>query len=127
MTYRYHHLHLLCSNLQSTEDFFTEMLGAKLIERRKFGKADGAVLDLNGITISLKGTQEGDRVVGDSSQQRYGYDHLGLEVGDLDEAYEELRGKGLTFSVPPTKIETGKMAFFKGPDGITIELFQPLR
>jgi catechol 2,3-dioxygenase-like lactoylglutathione lyase family enzyme len=107
------------------EDFFTQMLGAKLIERRKFGKADGAVLDLNSITISLKGTQEDDRVVGDSSQQRYGYDHLGLEVGDIDAAYGELRGKGVTFSVPPTKMENGKMAFFKGPDGITIELFQP--
>jgi catechol 2,3-dioxygenase-like lactoylglutathione lyase family enzyme len=127
MTYRYHHLHLLCSNLENMEDFFTQMLGAKLIERRKFGKVDGAVLDLNGITISLKAAHEDDTVVGDSSQQRYGYDHLGLEVGDIDAAYEELRGKGLTFSVPPTKVENGKMAFFKGPDGITIELFQSLR
>ena len=126
MTYRYHHLHLICSNLQQTEDFFTSMLGAKLIERKKFGTADGAVLDLNGITISLRTSRENDNIISDSSQQRYGYDHLGLEVEDLDAAYKELREKGVTFNLSPTNVEGGEMAFLKGPDGITIELFQPV-
>ena len=126
MTYRYHHFHLICSNLAHTEDFFTGTLGAKLIRRRKFGTADGALLDLNGITISLRTAREDDNITGDSSQQRYGYDHLGLAVEDLDAAYEELRKKGITFSVLPRDVEDGKMAFLKGPDGITIELFQPL-
>ena len=126
MTYRYHHFHLICSNLAHTEDFFTGMLGAKLIRRRKFGTADGALLDLSGTTISLRAAREDDNIAGDSSQERYGYDHLGLEVEDLDAAYEELKGKGVTFSVLPRNVEGGKMAFLKGPDGITIELFQPL-
>ena len=126
MTYRYHHFHLICSNLAHTEDFFTGMLGAKLIRRRKFGTADGALLDLSGTTISLRAAREDDNIAGDSSQERYGYDHLGLEVEDLDAAYEELKGKGITFSVLPRNVEGGKMAFLKGPDGITIELFQPL-
>ena len=126
MTYRYHHFHLICSNLAHTEDFFTGMLGAKLIRRRKFGTADGALLDLSGTTISLRAAREDDNIAGDSSQERYGYDHLGLEVEDLDAAYEELKGKGVTFSVLPRNVEDGKMAFLKGPDGITIELFQPL-
>ncbi len=126
MTYRYHHLHLICSNLAHTETFFTEMFGAKLVRRRKFGTADGALLDLNGITISLRSAREGDNITGDSSHERYGYDHLGLAVVDLDAAYEELKGKGVTFSVLPRDVEDGKMAFLKGPDGITIELFQPL-
>jgi len=102
------------------------MLGAKLIRRRKFGTADGALLDLSGTTISLRAAREDDNIAGDSSQERYGYDHLGLEVEDLDAAYEELKGKGITFSVLPRNVEGGKMAFLKGPDGITIELFQPL-
>jgi catechol 2,3-dioxygenase-like lactoylglutathione lyase family enzyme len=102
------------------------MLGAELIRRRKFGTADGAVLDLNGTTISLRTARENDNIAGDSSQERYGYDHLGLAVEDLDTAYEELKGKGVTFSVLPRDVEDGKMAFLKGPDGITIELFQPI-
>ena len=126
MTYRYHHFHLICSNLEQTENFFTGVLEAKLIQRRKFGTADGAVLDLNGTTISLRKAREGDNITGDSSQQRYGYDHLGLEVEDIDAVYEELKEKGITFSILPTNVENGRMAFIKGPDGITIELFQPL-
>jgi catechol 2,3-dioxygenase-like lactoylglutathione lyase family enzyme len=125
MTYRYHHLHLICSSLADTEDFFTGMLGAKLIRRRKFGTADGALLDLNGITISLRTAREGDNIASDASQERYGYDHLGLAVEDLDAAYEELKGKGVTFSVLPKDVENAKIAFLKGPDNITIELIQP--
>jgi catechol 2,3-dioxygenase-like lactoylglutathione lyase family enzyme len=124
MTYRYHHLHLICSNLEQTENFFTSMLGAKLIEHKKFGTADGAVLDLSGITISLRTSRENDNIISDSFQQRYGYDHLGLEVEDVDAAYQELREKGVTFTISPTNVAGGKMAFLKGPDGITIELFQ---
>lgn len=126
MTYRYHHFHLICSDLEQTENFFTGVLEAKLIQRRKFGTADGAVLDLNGTTISLRKAREGDNITGDSSQQRYGYDHLGLEVEDIDAVYEELKEKGVTFSILPKNVENGRMAFIKGPDGITIELFQPL-
>jgi catechol 2,3-dioxygenase-like lactoylglutathione lyase family enzyme len=124
MTYRYHHLHLICSNLEETEKFFTDVLGAKLVEKRKFGTADGAMLDISGITISLRAIREDDKIVGDSHEQRYGYDHLGLEVDDLDEAYRTLTGKGVTFTVTPTDVPSGRMAFIKGPDGITIELFQ---
>jgi catechol 2,3-dioxygenase-like lactoylglutathione lyase family enzyme len=102
------------------------MLGAKLIERKKFRTADGAVIDLDGITIFLRTSRENDDIIGDSSQQRYGYDHLGLEVEDLDAVYEELKEKGVTFSILPTNVENGRMAFLKGPDGITIELFQTL-
>ena len=127
MEYRYHHFHLICSNLEDTEKFFTGMLGAKLIERRRFGTADGATLNLNGTTISLRVKREDENIIGDSSQPRYGYDHLGLEVEDVDAAYRELKGKGITFTIPPTHVVNGRMAFLKGPDGITIELFQTFR
>jgi catechol 2,3-dioxygenase-like lactoylglutathione lyase family enzyme len=109
------------------ENFFTDMLGARLIERRKFGTADGAMLDLNGTTIFLRAERENDKIVGDSSQRRYGYDHLGLEVDDLDETYRVLTGKGVTFTLSPTESEAGRMAFIEGPDGIAIELFQTVR
>jgi catechol 2,3-dioxygenase-like lactoylglutathione lyase family enzyme len=109
------------------ESFFIEMLGARLVERRKFGTADGAMLDLNGTTIFLRAERENDKIVGDSSQHRYGYDHLGLEVDDLDETYRVLTGKGVTFTLSPTESEAGRMAFIEGPDGIAIELFQTVR
>lgn len=71
MVYRYHHLlHLICSDLDRMENFFVEGLGAKLVERRKFGTADGAILDLNGIKINLRVSRKDGVIAGDSSAQR---------------------------------------------------------
>lgn len=127
MEYRYHHFHLICSNLEDTERFFTGMFGAKFIEKRKFGTADGAILDLNGTTIYLRVKREDENIIGDSMQPRYGYDHLGFDVEDVDAAYKELKEKGITFTISPTDVVNGRMAFLRGPDGITIELFQTIR
>jgi len=127
MEYRYHHFHLICSNLEDTERFFTGMFGAKFIEKRKFGTADGAILDLNGTTIYLRVKREDESIIGDSMQPRYGYDHLGFDVEDVDAAYKELKEKGITFTISPTDVVNGRMAFLRGPDGITIELFQTIR
>jgi catechol 2,3-dioxygenase-like lactoylglutathione lyase family enzyme len=126
MIYRYHHLHLICSNLERMITFFTEILGAKLNERRKFTGVDGASLDLNGTMINLRVSREDDFIKGDSSQKCYGYDHLALEVEDLDASYQELKGKGVTFTVPPQHSGKRRNAFFNGPDNISIELLQPL-
>ena len=46
MTYRLHHVHLVCRDLEKMIGFFEEALGAKFVEHRKFGTADGATLDL---------------------------------------------------------------------------------
>jgi hypothetical protein len=85
--------------------FFTDTLEAKLVRRQKFGTADGASLDLQGTTVNLRVSKEDETMVGDASQSSYGYDQ---------------------FLVPPTDIPNLKIAFFKGPEDITIELVQPL-
>jgi len=107
-------------------DFLSETLGARLVARRKFGPADGATLDLNGTIINLRVAREDETVLGDSSQVRYGYDHLGLEVEDVDAAYEGLKAKGFSFTAPPKDFENLRIAFFKGPDNITVELLQKM-
>jgi catechol 2,3-dioxygenase-like lactoylglutathione lyase family enzyme len=124
MTFRYHHLHLICSDLARTEDFFTRDLGATVVEHRKFGTAAGAVLDLHGVRINLRTRRDGDAITGDSASPRYGYDHLGFEIDDVDAAYKTLSGKGYAFVGPPQQAGDLKVAFFKGPDNITIELVQ---
>lgn len=123
MKFLYHHFHLICSDLGRTERFFIETLGAKLVERRKFGTADGVVLDLSGKQISLRASREDDNITS-GSQKRYGYDHLGVEVEDVEAAYRELKGKGFHFTISPRDSPTSKFAFFEGPDNITIELLQ---
>ena len=127
MVYRFHHLHIICKDLEKMIAFFTETLEAKLVMRRKFGTADGASLDLQGTTVNLRVSREDEELVGDASQSSYGYDHIGLQVEDIETAFTELQAQGFSFLVPPTEIPNLKMAFFKGPEDITIELVQPLQ
>ncbi len=126
MKYRYHHLHLLCSDLNEMIGFFTDILGAELVERRKFGTADGAKLDLEGTTVNLRVANENEKIVNDASEPRFGYHHLGLEVEDVDAAYNQLTDKGFTFTIKPNDAGNVRIAFFLGPDNIVIELVQPL-
>ena len=126
MIYRLHHLHLICSNLEQMITFFTEVLGAFLVERKKFGTADGATLDLKGTIINLRIAREDEKFSDGSSVPNYGYHHIGLTVDNVEQAYRELSGKGYVFSVQPSVVGKNRIAFFNGPDNITIELLQPL-
>ena len=126
MAYRFHHVHIICKDLEKMIRFFSEVLEAKLIRRLKFGTADGATFDLQGITVNLRVSREDEEMAGDASQTRYGYDHIGLEVDDVEAAYKDLQAQGFSFVMPPTEIPDLKIAFFKGPEDITIELVQQL-
>jgi catechol 2,3-dioxygenase-like lactoylglutathione lyase family enzyme len=126
MSYRFHHVHIVCKDLEEMIRFFTEVLAAQLIDRRKFGTTNGASLELEGTTINLRVAREDEQMVGDASQSAYGFDHIGLEVEDIEKAFKDLTAQGYTFLMPPTEIPNMKIAFFKGPEDITIELCQPL-
>ena len=125
MTYRFHHVHFICKDLEKMIDFFTDVVKAELVARKNFGTADGAVFDLHGTTINLRVSREDETMVGDASEQRYGLYHIGLEVEDVDAAYEDLTKRGFSFITPPKDIPKLRVAFFKGPEDITIELVQP--
>jgi catechol 2,3-dioxygenase-like lactoylglutathione lyase family enzyme len=62
MSYRFHHVHIVCKELETMVRFFTEVLEARLIDMRKFGTADGASLDLNGTTVNLRVAKEGEKM-----------------------------------------------------------------
>jgi catechol 2,3-dioxygenase-like lactoylglutathione lyase family enzyme len=126
MAYRFHHLHIVCKDLEKMINFFTEVLKAKLVTRQKFGTADGASLDLQGTVVNLRVSRKDEEMIEDASQSRYGYDHIGLEVEDIETEFKDLTEKGFSFFMPPTDIPNLKIAFFKGPEDITIELVQPV-
>ena len=124
MVYQFHHVHIICKDLEKMIGFFTDAIGAELVARRKFGTADGASLDIQGTTVNLRVSREDEEMVADASQTRYGYDHIGLEVDDVDAAYRDLSGRGYTFFIPPKDTGSSRIAFFKGAEDITIELIQ---
>ena len=124
MPYRLNHIHIVCEDLQKMIDFFTDNFGVKLIAMRKFGDADGASLDLDGTTINLRVPNEVDKLLKNPDGKTYGYHHMGIEVDDIDTKYKELSEKGYVFSVPPKDIENMRIAFFDGPENVTLELLE---
>jgi predicted enzyme related to lactoylglutathione lyase len=123
MAYTLNHLHLVCKDLQQMIDFFSENFDASLIAMKQFGGADGASLDLSGIMINLRVTQENEKILDEG--KTFGYHHIGINVDDIDAKYEDLKGKGYAFSVAPKDIsDTLRIAFFDGPENVTIELLQ---
>ncbi|RPI73506.1 MAG: VOC family protein [Geobacteraceae bacterium] len=124
MSFRFHHVHIICKDLEKMIEFFTEGLGADLVRRKKFGTADGASLDLQGTTINLRVARADEKLEGDASRTVYGYNHIGLEVEEIEVAYTDLSAQGYSFFMPPTNIPELRIAFFRGPEDIVIELVQ---
>ena len=89
-------------------------------------REDLTVLSSDGATINLRVAREDEKMAGDASQSAFGFDHIGLEVEDIQVAFEDLTTRGYAFFMPPREIPNMKIAFFKGPEDITIELCQPL-
>jgi catechol 2,3-dioxygenase-like lactoylglutathione lyase family enzyme len=58
-----------------------------------------------------------------------GSTHVCIDVPDLDATYRDLQSKGVEFFAPPLYIDDGPLqgcswAYFKDPNGVTLELFQ---
>jgi len=128
MNYRFNHIHLICTDMKGMAQFFTKTLGATFVGSRNFGGTEGVVLDLHGTAIYIRPIRESDHIPAGCSHVIPGYHHIGLEVNNLEAAYSELERQGFTFTLPPKNSASGssKVAFFKGPEGIMVELVQKL-
>lgn len=58
--------------------------------------------------------------------------HFAFKVKNIDGAYKELTGRGVSFNAPPIRIEAGELAgcaftYFTDPDGFLLEIFEDNR
>ena len=124
-TYGYDHLHFRSEDPRTARTFWESMFDATLLQERELGGAPSFHMDLNGMSFIVSGRAEGEDPVRSGSDPRYGLDHFGLRVSNMDEAAADLRTKGAEFICEPWEIRPGvKIAFIKGPDNISIELAQ---
>jgi catechol 2,3-dioxygenase-like lactoylglutathione lyase family enzyme len=121
----YDHIHFRSEDPHAARKFWEDMLGATLVRERELGGAPSFNMDLNGMTFIVSGRAEGEDPARTGSDPRYGLDHFGLRVDNMDEAAQELRAKNAEFICEPWEVRPGvKIAFIKGPDNISIELAQ---
>lgn len=120
------HVGIMAKDMDESIRFYTEVLGLKLIERLPLDETvDLAFLSFPGqesVQIELIGRDPSAIPVEGL------VNHLAFSVPDLEVAMAKLKEAGVEFSAewPRTILDGKKIAFFKGPSGEKLELFQSL-
>ncbi|WP_121810957.1 SMU1112c/YaeR family gloxylase I-like metalloprotein [Mucilaginibacter kameinonensis] len=123
---RIHHIAIICSDYAKSKQFYTEVLGLKIVrevyrEQRQSYKLDLEVGDLYQIELF----SFPDPPARPSRPEAAGLRHLAFEVDDLDESVAHISSFGI--DIEPIRIDelTGKrFTFFADPDGLPLELYE---
>ena len=122
---RFLHTMIRVGDLEKSIDFYTHILGMKLLRRNDYPKGK--------FTLAFLGYgDESDSTVlelthnwgKDSYDRGNGFGHLAIEVSDVHQAIEEIRAKGGKIQREPGAMTAGTtvIAFVEDPDGYSIEL-----
>lgn len=114
------HTSIHVEDLKKAFHFYHEVLGLPVV--RRIGPEDNPrIVFLQGLELSrTRPENEGSG----------GFSHLGLEVSNIEEVYEELKEKGIVFDMPVRDIrfeaegKAVKIAFFRDPGGNRVELVE---
>lgn len=119
------HTMLRVGNLQRSIDFYTGVLGMRLLRQKDYpdGKFTLAFVgygdETDNSVIELTCNWDTDHY-----DLGTGYGHIAIEVDDVYEAVEELRNRGgkVIRDAGPMNAGTTIIAFIEDPDGYPIEL-----
>lgn len=122
------HTMLRVGNLQRSIEFYTEILGMKLLRKKDYpaGKFSLAFLgygdEKNHTALELTYNWDTDHYDLGS-----GFGHLAIEVEDVYQAAEKIRKAGGRIIREPGPMNAGTtlLAFVADPDGYEIELLEP--
>ena len=121
-----HHVAIICSDYQKSKDFYTQILGLKVLAENYRADRDSYKLDL----ALADGTQiELFSFPGSATRPSYpeaqGLRHLAFIVENIAQVCQYLTNQGI--DVEPIRVDeyTGKkFTFFSDPDGLPLELYQ---
>jgi len=121
-SYKHEHTHITSADPDKVIEFYTKVMGAKLIKEMESGGRRLIDIDLGGVPVRISGSTGADNVW---KGLQFGLHHLGLEVDNLDEFAAHLKANGVEFVVEPTQPKPGiKIAFIKAPDNVLFELIE---
>ena len=121
-----HHIAIICSDYQRSLDFYTHVLGLRVLaehyrEERQSYKTDFALGDDYVIEL-FSFPSPPSRL---TRPEAAGLRHLAFEVDNIDESVRELDALGINHETVRTDEYTSKrFLFFQDPDGLPIELYE---
>ena len=114
---------VIVSDMKRSVEFYRDTLGIPL----KFESPEWTEFDTGITTLALHGggVAQEYQDTGDQSKTA-GTCSLGFNVDNLDQTYEDLKAKGMTFVMPPLEREGQgiKLAVGLDPDGLPISFAQ---
>ena len=123
----------MTNDLQKSVEFYTDVLGFSIsakIEMEEVGlsaifiEKNGSKIELMGYRGAIPKRSEGIEIIMGGSSIPLN-DHITFTVDDLGATVSELKGKGIEFGLEPMQVEGGiKIAFFKDPNGVLMELME---
>jgi lactoylglutathione lyase len=124
------HASIRTSNLERSIDFYTRLLGLKVLSRREIKQNNAEIVFLRdpkgeGCTLELTFYRDQKKFTQPEYEERL-FDHLAFEVADMNKTLAALRKEKVTITDEPYKLESNGpvIAFIEDPDGTLIELIE---
>jgi catechol 2,3-dioxygenase-like lactoylglutathione lyase family enzyme len=118
------HIHLRSPDPEATAAFYERMFGAEVIRTMQQGKPR-IDLKVGGANVFILPVVPGDKTNPPPTSPYQGLDHFGLSVTGIDAVVADLKAKGAEFTMEPNNIRPGiRIAFLRGPEGVSIELLE---
>ncbi|HEX9614519.1 MAG TPA: VOC family protein [Bacteroidota bacterium] len=124
MLERIDHTTITVRDMTRSVHFYTGILGFRVDHEMWIPESNLKIvfLKLGDTILELFGVAEVKGEMLSDVNEVIGFKHIALLADDVDNEYERLSGQGVKFRIPPTTVQDVRIAFFKDPDGVDIEL-----
>ncbi len=125
MNARLHHIALICSDIARSREFYSRVLGMRVIHEEYRATRRSWKVDMLGAGMQLELFTFPDAPARPSRPESMGLRHLALQVPDIEEAMDHVRGCGV--AIEPVRVDgvtNARYTFFADPDGLPIELYE---
>jgi catechol 2,3-dioxygenase-like lactoylglutathione lyase family enzyme len=128
MIRRIEHTTITVSDARRSIDFNVEKLGFALHHEMWIPESNLriAFLRLGDTELEIFDVRDTSGAAMSDVNEVIGYKHICLLVDSVDEEYRRLSSAGVLFRIPPTTVQSVRIAFLKDPDGLDIELLEYL-
>ena len=124
-----HHIAISVKDSEKSAKFYKNNFGFEEINRFTKPGWDGSaiILKLNDLQFEIFQFQNPIDMKDDFSNLKViGLKHIGIQVDNVKEKYEELKNKNIDIDEPKKGTTCAWFCFLRDPDGIPIELYESL-
>ena len=124
------HTSVRTSNMDRSIDFYTRLMGLKLLSRREIKQTNAEIAFLQdseekGARLELTCYRDQKKFIQADYEERL-FDHIAFEIKDMEKTISKLRSEKVTVTDEPYRLGPAGplIAFIEDPDGTLIELIE---